>query len=292
MKSILIKTLLIIICFFSIGSLTFAPEPAFAEQMPFYNLKPKNIVVRSTFSTYYSSSSLERKHNIYLASKSIDNYLVDVGAEFSFNRAVGKRTKERGYQNAKIIFNGDFIDGVGGGVCQVSTTLYNAVLLSGLKVSEYHPHSLAVSYVPPSFDAMVNSNTADLRFINNTSNPIIIRATATGSKLTVQILGEKLDGEITRKSVTTGSILPPENQEIFDEKGEFPDLYEGQSKFVRYPKEGLTSEGYLVYSKNGKVIKTQKIRTDKYSAIQGVIVHGKAKKSAEQTPLTPNATQS
>ena len=284
MKSILIKALLFSVCLFYISSLSFAPAPAFAEQMPFYNLNPKDIVLRSSFSTYYSSSSLERKHNIYLASKSIDNYLVDVGAEFSFNRAVGKRTIERGYQNAKIIFNGDFIDGVGGGVCQVSTTLYNAVLLSGLKVSEYHPHSLAVSYVPPSFDAMVNSNTADFRFINNTSNPIIIRATATGSKLTIQILGEKLDCEITRKSVTIGSILPPENQEIFDEKGEFPDLYEGQSKFIRYPKEGLKSQGYLVYRKNGKVIKTQKIRTDKYNPIQGIIVHGSAKKPVEQAP--------
>ena len=160
--------------------------------MPFYGLNPCEIVKRSSFSTNYSSSTLERKHNIYLASKSIDKTMVDVGGEFSFNLVVGGRTEKRGYQKSKIIINGEFADGVGGGVCQVSTTLYNAVILAGLEIVEYHPHSLPVSYVAPSFDAMVNSSYADLKFRNNTQNPIIIRAWADGDRLKIDILGQKL----------------------------------------------------------------------------------------------------
>ncbi|MBQ3116096.1 MAG: VanW family protein [Clostridia bacterium] len=242
--------------------------------MPFYNLHPSNVILRAEFCTDFSSSSIERKHNIALACKSIDNYFLDVGGEFSFNRVVGQRTEKRGYKTAKIIFNGEFVDGVGGGVCQVSTTLYNAVLLSNLKITEYHPHSLAVSYVPASFDAMVNSNTADLRFINNTFNPVIIRAKAQNNKLKIQIWGEKLDVQVSTKSVITGTVLPPPHLEIVDEKGEFPDLYQGESKFTRYQKNGVKSEGYVLIKQNGKIIERKKIRTDTYSAIQGILVHG------------------
>ena len=146
-----------------------------ARAMPFYDLQPKDIVLRATFSTDYSKSSAERKHNVGLAAKSLDNVFVDAGGEFSFNKTVGERTYKRGYKSAKIIVNGEFTEGVGGGVCQVSTTLYNAALLAGLEISEVNQHSVAVSYVAPSFDAMVNSGSADLRFINRTHNPVIIR---------------------------------------------------------------------------------------------------------------------
>ena len=118
---------------------------------------------------------------------------MDINGEFSFNYTIGERTERRGYKKAKIIVGGEFVDGVGGGVCQVSTTLYNAVLLAGLKVVECHPHSLPVSYVEPSFDAMVNSGWADLKFINDTHNPVIIRARADGAKLTIQIFGEPMN---------------------------------------------------------------------------------------------------
>ena len=95
--------------------------------MPFYDLRPQEMVLRAEFCTYYSSSTSERKHNITLATKALDNTFIDVGAEFSFNLTVGERTVKRGYKTSKIIVAGEFVDGVGGGVCQVSTTLYNAV---------------------------------------------------------------------------------------------------------------------------------------------------------------------
>ena len=224
-------------------------------KMPFYNLSPKQLVLRGEFFTNYSSSTDERKHNIALASSSINKILVDVGGEFSFNRCVGQRTAKRGYKNAKVIFDGKFIEGIGGGVCQVSTTLYNAVLLAGLKVIEAHPHSLPISYVLPSFDAMVNSSYADLKFVNNTKNPIIIKATADGEVIKIQIYGEEMGYKIERRSVIIEKILPPEEEIIEDINNEHPTLFEGERKVIAYGKEGLRSEGYLVKKYSNKIEK-------------------------------------
>ncbi len=246
-----------------------------ASAMPFYDLQPEKIVLRAEFSTDYGKSSEERKHNIRLAAKSLNNALIDVNGEFSFNRHVGARTEKRGYKSAKIIVNGEFTEGVGGGVCQVSTTLYNAALLAGLKITEAHAHSLAVSYVKPSFDAMVNSGSADLRFINATHNPIIINAFADGKTLTVKIYGEPMREKYERKSVVVKEI-EPEYSVIKDTAGEYPDLYSGERKIIKYGKKGLISEGYIVKKINGKVVSESRIRRNKYAAISGVIVEGTA----------------
>lgn len=247
-------------------------QTAFA--MPFYNLSPKPLCVRATFSTNYSTSTDERKTNVYLATKSLDGTLVAPFEEFSFNLVVGERTEKRGYKKAKIIVDGQFVDGVGGGVCQVSTTLYNAVLLAGLKIVEYHPHSLAVGYVPPSFDAMVNSGWADLKFINDTFNPIIINAFADGNTLTITITGEKQEYQYLRKSRVIGEIPPPDDKIIQDDKNEFPDLYLDQTIRIKNPKNGLVSEGYLLMVKDGKIHSSIKIRSDKYAPVQGVLLRG------------------
>ncbi len=261
--------------FFSLIS-SFQSKAIKTFAMPFYDLQPQKIVVRSEFYTSYTTSSPERKNNIKLATSALDNYFLDVGAEFSFNMTVGERTEKRGYQSARIIFNGKFIDGVGGGVCQVSSTLYNAALLAGLRIIEYHPHTLPVSYVAPSFDAMVNSGSADLKFVNDTHNPVIIKAVTNDATVKITILGEPMFEKITRQSVVVGEIKAQKEEEIFDNAGEYPDLYQGEKKVLSYSKNGLMSEGYLVKSKNGKPTSVIKIRTDKYSAMRGLIVNGTA----------------
>lgn len=244
--------------------------------MPFYGLNPQNIVLRANFYTSFSTSTEERKSNIALAAKSIDKTLLDVGEEFSFNKTVGARTEKRGYKKAKIIVDGEFVDGVGGGVCQVSTTLYNAALLAGLKITEYHPHSLPVSYIAPSFDAMVNSGYADLRFINNTDNPVILRAFVKQSVLHVEVYGQPMIEKYSRQSLITEEIPAPQAEVLEDSNNEYPDLFEGESKVIRYGKAGYKSEGYLVVSKNGKPAGVKKIRSDSYAAVRGKVVLGKA----------------
>lgn len=250
-------------------------------QMPFYDLQPKDLQLRATFFTSYPTSSEERKSNIALATKSIHNYFIDVGAEFSFNQVVGPRTEKRGYKSAKIIANGKFVDGIGGGVCQVSTTLYNAVLLAGLQISEYHAHSLPVSYVAPSFDAMVNSGSADLRFVNNTKNPIILQAKADDTTLRISILGEPMKEKYIRQSVIKEYISPPTEQIIYDEKGEFPSLFEGEKKVLSYGKQGYISQASLIKTIDGKVTGVKQLRQDKYSPIRGITIVGTAVKPPE-----------
>ena len=258
----------------------FGGKKAMAE-MPFYRLNVGEIEQRASFSTTYSKSSLERKSNIKLACKSINKYFLDVGAEFSFNRVVGARTEKRGYKRAKIIEKGKFVDGVGGGVCQVSTTLYNAVLLAGLTVTECHPHSLPVSYVLPSFDAMVNSNSADLRFVNTSNYPVIIYANADGEKLEISIWGEPLGATYERKSVVIEEIVAEKEEEIIDVNGEYPDLYQGETKVLSYSKNGYKSEGYLIKKVNQIEESRVRIRRDSYMPQRGVVVLGTAERQED-----------
>ena len=258
-----------------------------AGAMPFYDLQPAELCVRSEFFTSYPTSSAERKHNIKTAAAALDKTFVDVGGEFSFNFTVGERTEKRGYKKAKIIVGGKFTDGVGGGVCQVSTTLYNAVLLAGLTVTEYHPHSLPVSYVAPSFDAMVNSGSADLKFRNDTHNPVIVRVSADDSVIRVRIYGEPMNEKYVRQSRITEEIPATVCEVIKDEKGEFPDLFEGERRVLSYGRNGYKSEGLLIKMLNGKPVSSKLIRVDKYNAVKTVLIEGT--RIRENTEITEEA---
>ena len=151
----------------------------------------ENTYKRSEFTTEIFSSSANRKNNIRRAIKSINGVKLGKKEKFSFNKCVGKRTEQNGYTKAKIIVDGEFVEGVGGGVCQVSSTLYNAVLLAGLDVLQAQKHSQRVSYVKAGFDAMVNYGSSDLVFENNTDGDIYIIAKFNQSNITVVYGGVK-----------------------------------------------------------------------------------------------------
>ncbi len=208
------------------------------------------------FSTYYGYSSENRKFNIELACKKIDKTALLPEDEFSFNDIVGKRTKQNGFRSAFIISDGKFVEGTGGGICQVSSTIYNCALLADLAVTHVRAHSLPVSYVLPSFDAMVSS-TNDFRFVN--SSPLIVSITciADGDYIHVKMYGLK-QNDIRRKSVTV-QTLP------FGTKIVSNDTLEPETEtIVTTGKNGLKSIGYLEYYKNGKLTKTKEIRRDHY----------------------------
>ena len=224
--------------------------------------------LRGSFSTDYSFSGEERKHNISLAVQKINKTVLASNEEFSFNRTVGKRTEEKGYKSAKTIENGSFVDGVGGGVCQVSTTLYNGALLAGLKITEYHPHSLAVGYVERSFDAMVTDLWADLRFINNTDGLIFLFAEANGKALTVWVYGTENKYQYQRESELVEEILP----EISVSKAD--GLLSGERVVKVKGKSGYKSRGYLKTYYNGVLIKTELIRTDEYKKVDEIVLEG------------------
>lgn len=131
----------------------------------------------------------ERYNNVQLATKGINYFVLFPGEVFSFNKVVGPRTVERGYRLAPIMSEGGTFLGPGGGVCQVSSTLYNAVINSGLKIIERHQHARPVGYVPPGMDATVDFAWLDLKFANNKPYPVVIRGVAENRTLRMWVIG-------------------------------------------------------------------------------------------------------
>lgn len=154
----------------------------------------------STFATYFNPSVAGRSENIRLSSQAIDHYVIGPNEVFSFNKVVGQRTKERGYQEAKEIVNQEFVMGIGGGICQTSSTLYNAIEIAGLDIIERYTHSRDIGYVPRDRDATVSWGGPDFRFRNPYDYPLLISSETnlqTG-KIEVHIYGAyELDRLIT-----------------------------------------------------------------------------------------------
>jgi len=144
------------------------------------------------YSTHFDSTQVNRTENIRLAAKALDGKLLAPGERFSFNGSVGERTNEAGYKEALIIEGNTFIPGLGGGVCQVSSTLYNAVLLAQLEILERHRHTLPITYVPPGQDATVAYPVLDFKFRNSTDAYLLIRSFVDENTLTFQLY-KKLD---------------------------------------------------------------------------------------------------
>ncbi len=143
----------------------------------------------AAYSTSLEGRTDAQLHNIRLAARRIDGALVLPGNEFSMSRALGPPGRDRGWREAEAFVAGEVERAVAGGVCQVSSTLYNAVLLADLEVTERHAHSRPVASVPPGRDATVAWGIADLRFRNTRPWPVRIRASADGRRLTVRIAG-------------------------------------------------------------------------------------------------------
>lgn len=158
----------------------------------------------AAYSTSYSSSSSNRKHNVWLAASHIDGTLLAPGEQFSYNASVGPRTAPLGWRMAHQYQDGQVVDGIGGGVCQVSSTLYNAVLLAGLKIVERHNHSMPVAYLTPGRDATVSYGFLDFKFANSTDGPIYLSATADGNRLFFRIYGSAPVGAKEIRIVTSG----------------------------------------------------------------------------------------
>ncbi len=231
---------------------------------PFYGNKADSFVLRSEYKTDFSNSNENRKHNIILSAKLLDGAIVDVNGEFSFNKRIGERSEEKGFRYAKVIIGGKFENGIGGGVCQVSTTLYNAILYAGLKVSEYHPHSLPVNYVPYGFDAMVSYPWADLKFFNDTMTPILIKAKVINDSLVISIYGQRTDEKIVLESIVTEEIMP-EEEIIIDQDGEYE--FDGKEEIILFSgKKGIKSQSYIYVYEKGKLKSCERARSDTYKA--------------------------
>lgn len=150
------------------------------------NTPSKKLLTSYTTKIYTKES--DRQNNVSIACSTLNDTTVKNGDTFSFSHTVGKATTKKGYEKADVFVNGDKIQALGGGLCQVSSTLYNAVLKSSnLKVTERHSHSNDVPYVPDGKDAAVSYGTYDFKFVNKTGNDIVIEAKNTKNKVTIKI---------------------------------------------------------------------------------------------------------
>lgn len=212
----------------------------------------------ASYTTYYSGGS-PRAHNIALACSRLSGTEIGPHGELSFNAAVGKRTRENGFEEAAVISGGEYVQGVGGGVCQASTTLMNAALLAGLKVTESRPHSLTVGYVPPSRDAMV-SEFSDLKIVNPYDVPVYLLGLADGGRIRFTFYGLP-DGKTYEIESKILLVAPPPEDKIVE--GD-------EDKVLRAAKEGVASESYLLVYENGTLLSRTLLRRDTYAVVQGI----------------------
>lgn len=229
-------------------------------------VKNVNSVI-SSFSTSFNKNDVNRTDNIKLACSRINNVLLMPGDEFSMNRELGPRTHANGYKQAPIIFKNELVPGTGGGVCQVSSTLYNAVLMAGLKVTEREHHSMPLTYISPGRDATITESSIDFKFRNDLDHPVLINAGVTGNKLNISILGKKRDDgiEFRLKTKTIGVFKPKPEKIVLDES-----LEPGGKVVERKPINGIKVILYREAYRDGVLQWREKLNEDYYRPVQGI----------------------
>lgn len=222
--------------------------------------------VVSSFSTGFNSANVNRSHNIKLACERINNKILLPGEVFSMDASLGTRTKVNGYKDAPVIVKGRLIEGVGGGVCQVTTTLYVAVLKAKLDVVERVKHSMPLGYVELGQDATISEGYIDFKFKNSNDRACLISASVVGSRIDIKLLGAKSisNQNIKLKSVVTERLMPPEDEIIVDES-----LPVGMVEVEKKPAQGYKVVVYRETYENNKLIEREKISEDVYKPIQG-----------------------
>lgn len=246
----------------------------------------------SSFSTNVSDSTGARKSNVRIALGKIDGLKVNPGESVSFNYLTGPHTKENGYKVATIIYNGKFVDGEGGGVCQASTTLYNALLKAGIQIDEVNKHTLPVMYVPLALDAMVSEYISDLRFTNNLDTPIFISAYCDTDRAYVDIYGAPLEEgvEYKTRSETIRTIPHGGDNIMVDTNKEYTDkvLFKGEYYRLSIPKNGYEVKAYLEKYKDGNLVEEILIRHETYQPQNGLVVEGAETPPENLKPIETN----
>lgn len=238
-----------------------------------------------------TTNNKNRNKNISLAVNALNGLVLKPGEEFSFNNTTGNRTKEKGYQPAGAYRNGILIEEPGGGVCQVSTTLYHSIIESGFKTTERNSHSFAPSYVEKGQDAMVSFDGyagPDLKFKNTTKDSVVIRASLEGRKLKISIVGIPFleNGEkVTIRSEKVRDLAP-----VAPTYEENPAIPFGTEKIVDNGSIGSVYKSYRVIKKGDAVVKEEPLHNSSYKGKPAVIQRNTTHKPEETSPVTPPET--
>jgi len=235
-------------------------------KIPFAKKIPPQITVSSlkekgiegpmiSFTTKFDATLTTRVHNIKLAAATINNYVLAPGDVFSFNSIIGNTTTEKGYKAANVIIGGELVPGIGGGLCQISSTLYNCALLSNLKILERHNHQLTVPYIDPGRDATVCYPSKDLSFCNTKDHYILVTASVENDELTIRFFGQPLNEKVEIKTKVLETYPPPQKSDP------------GKQEDIKgYP--GYLIEVWKIVYQDEKKLKEDKISIDKYAPFQ------------------------
>ena len=243
----------------------------------------------ATFTTRYDVSDRDRTTNLEIACQKINGKVVLVGDTFSYNQTLGPRTVAAGYKNGKVYEAGEIVDGIGGGICQISSTLYNTVLMSNLEIVERRNHQFVTSYLPAGRDATVVYGAIDFKFKNTRKFPVRISASAKNGIATVSMFGFKEENEYTF-SFNTKTIASIPFTTKYEEDAT---LEAGTEKVKKKGVNGLKTETYITKMLNGKVVSSTLLSKDTYDAMNRVIVKSTKKETPQTeqpTTPTPNTT--
>ena len=246
----------------------------------------------ATYSTKYDGGNTDRTTNLRIACQKINDKVILPGETFSYNKALGERSATTGYKNAKVYENGQVVDGIGGGICQISSTLYNSVLMSNMEIVERRNHQFVTSYTPAGRDATVVYGMTDFKFKNTRTYAVKIKASCSNGIATVSIYGIKEENEYTVSfSTKTISTIPYTIQYVDDNT-----LAAGTEKVKQAGANGVITETYIIKSLNGKVVSSKLLSKDTYNAMQRIILRGTKgtttnnnnNNSQISTPATPS----
>lgn len=258
-------------------------EAAVEEKQPQYTADDFEKIdsILGTGQTNYNSGNTSRAQNLATGASKISGTVLMPGEQFSVFNTVSPFTEENGYANAGQYVNDELVDGLGGGICQVSTTLYNAVLKAELQVDERYPHSLTVSYVPLGMDAAIAGDYMDFKFTNSTDYPIYIDGYAGGGSISFAIYGHETrpsNRSIYYESKTVETYEPDKPEEIKDDT-----LEEGKTVTEKDAHTGYYVEVYKHVSVDGEETECELIPygRSKYNASKATIRVGTKKKDKD-----------
>ena len=256
-------------------------EPATTTEVVSQLLFRDTLASMTTAFSTSDQNDKNRAENIKIAVSKINNKILAPGETFSFNEIVGPRTEAGGFKIAHTYVRGKIVDGIGGGICQVSSTLYNAVLLSDLEVLERRNHMFTVGYVPRGRDATVSYGDVDFRFKNSTNWPIRIEAGVTkGNKLYFKLIGTNEAPGKTIEIINTTLKTTEFNTVYIDD----PNLPDGQTQVKQKGMTGYVVDTYKVVKQDGKVMSQTKLHTSVYKPLDQEILKGTKKTQAAAVP--------
>ncbi len=241
----------------------------------------------SKVTTRYSAAKVNRVANVKLAAKLVNGTVLNPGEVFSYNDVVGPRTAARGFKKAGVFAGGEVVDGLGGGICQVSSTLYMASMYADLETVKRVNHAFYVDYAPKGEDATVVYGSIDFQFRNDTDAPIKIFATANNTSVTVTIKGTVAQQKTVKIQSTVRSTTPFTEKVVED-----PSLQPGERVIKQAGQQGMYLDVYrLVYDKKGNLLRKERENTTRYKPMTQIVNVGPAAPAVEPAPVpeTPPA---